>query len=84
VSYGVLVQPDGRLAVWSSRVDALIAWDATDEEVVELFIEDAVRRQRQATAWTIARTRKGLGPRSLPSYDEAVEATRRKFPESAP
>jgi hypothetical protein len=84
VSYGLIVQPDSRLAVWSSHVDALVLWDATDEEYTEWCLEVAAGRERQAAAWAITRAREGMGPRTLPTYERAVAETRRRFPESAP
>ncbi|MBO9598643.1 MAG: hypothetical protein J7559_12610 [Cohnella sp.] len=34
-------QPDGKYAVWSTIVDDYIIVDATPEQIIESFIEDA-------------------------------------------
>lgn len=43
----IIRQPDGRYAVFCSVTDTIVVWDATEEEVVELFAERAADRARQ-------------------------------------
>ncbi len=42
----IIKQPDGLLAIRSSESDTLIAWDATRDEVLEVFAERAAQRAR--------------------------------------
>jgi len=35
----VLTQPDGRYALWSTRVDGVVIEDATREEVVDYYLD---------------------------------------------
>ena len=46
MGYQVIKQPDGMLAIFSSFTDTWAVCDATAEEVVEWFVEDAVERAR--------------------------------------
>ncbi|RYZ32040.1 MAG: hypothetical protein EOP01_02075 [Propionibacteriaceae bacterium] len=71
----ILVQPDGRLAVWSSVVDSIVVVDATDEEVVAYFADEAARRSRESTVRAIERVRTGQVPRMHLTWEEAVTAT---------
>lgn len=45
----IIKQPDGRLAVFSSNVDAFIVVDATPEEIIEWRAEDAAEKARERT-----------------------------------
>lgn len=45
----IIKQPDGRLAVFSSVVDAFIVVDATPEEIVEWRAEEAAQQARERT-----------------------------------
>lgn len=47
MGWQVIKQPDGLLAVRSSETDTLIAWDATRDEVLELFADRAAARLRR-------------------------------------
>ena len=43
----IIQQPDGKLAVFSTVVDAFIVVDATPEEIVEWRAEEAAERARE-------------------------------------
>lgn len=45
----IIKQPDGRLAVFSSIVDAFIVVDATPEEILDWRAEQAAEDARRAT-----------------------------------
>ncbi|GIH91964.1 hypothetical protein ACFFMN_33850 [Planobispora siamensis] len=47
MGYQIIKQPDGHFAVFSSVTDTIIVWDATEDEVVEWFAEQAAERARQ-------------------------------------
>ncbi|GGK61501.1 hypothetical protein Sme01_03240 [Sphaerisporangium melleum] len=43
----IIRQPDGHLAIFCSSTDTIIIWDATAEEIVEWFAEQAAERARE-------------------------------------
>jgi len=45
----IIKQPDGRLAVFSSVVDAFIVVDATPEEILDWRAEEAAAKERERT-----------------------------------
>ena len=45
----IIKQPDGRLAVFSSVVDAFIILDASPEEILDWRAEEAAKEARRAT-----------------------------------
>ncbi len=45
----IIKQPDGRLAVFSSIVDAFIVVDATPEEILDWRAEEAAAKERERT-----------------------------------
>ncbi|GAB3156316.1 hypothetical protein GCM10027258_62550 [Amycolatopsis stemonae] len=49
MTYQVIKQPDGKLAIFSTYTDTIVAWDATPEEVIKFFVDDAVERVTQRT-----------------------------------
>ncbi|WP_328291366.1 hypothetical protein OG218_01125 [Kineococcus sp. NBC_00420] len=78
----VLVQPNGRLAIWSTPAKALVLWDATDAQVVKYFATDAVDSARHAARWAIERSRAGHTPTRTPTWDAAVASTRQHTPDA--
>ncbi len=44
----VIRQPDGLLAVLSSITDTIILWDATPDDVVDFFVDEAAGRARES------------------------------------
>ncbi|ABS03175.1 hypothetical protein [Kineococcus radiotolerans] len=70
----ILVQPNGKLAIWSSIVDAIVVYDATDEEILEYEAERAAELARSSTRRAIERVRAGLVPRNLHlTWEEALQ-----------
>lgn len=45
----IIKQPDGKLAVFSSIVDAFIVVDATAEEILDWRAEEAAAKERERT-----------------------------------
>ena len=48
MSHQIIRQPDGLLAVFSDNVDAFVVTDATPEELVEWYAQEAAERAREA------------------------------------
>lgn len=49
MGHQIIEQPDGRLAVFSSVVDAFVILDATPEELIEWYAQEAAREARERT-----------------------------------
>jgi adenylate kinase len=49
VGQQIIKQPDGRLAVFSTVVDAFIVVDATPEEILDWRAEEAAKEARRTT-----------------------------------
>jgi len=49
VGQQIIKQPDGKLAVFSSIVDAFIVVDATPEEILDWRAEEAAAKERERT-----------------------------------
>ncbi|QBJ94516.1 hypothetical protein D0Z67_29555 (plasmid) [Streptomyces seoulensis] len=49
MGHQIIKQPDGRLAVFSSVVDAFVVMDATPEELVEWYAQEAAQDARDRT-----------------------------------
>ena len=43
----ILRQPDGLYAVFSSETDTIVVWDATEDEIVDHFVQIAAERARR-------------------------------------
>ena len=50
----IIKQPDGKLAVFSSVVDAFLVVDATPEEIIEWRAEEAAQKAREQTQRELA------------------------------
>ena len=48
MGWQVIKQPDGLYAIWSTVVDAIIMYDATESEVIQEFVEDARRSAQKS------------------------------------
>lgn len=53
MGHQIIKQPDGRLAVFSSVVDAFIIVDATPEELKEWYAQEAAQDARERTQRTL-------------------------------
>lgn len=49
----ILRQPDGLYAVFSTETDTFVAWDATEDEIVEHFVEIAAEQARRDVRRTL-------------------------------
>lgn len=47
MGHQIIKQPDGKFAIFSSNSDTIIVWDATEEEVVEYFADQAAADARR-------------------------------------
>lgn len=53
MGHQIIMQPDGKLAVFSSVVDDWITTDATPEEILDEFVQDAARQARVRTQYLL-------------------------------
>lgn len=44
----IIKQPDGKYAVFSSITDTIVFWDATEEEVVQFFVDKVAEDTRRS------------------------------------
>lgn len=59
MSEQIIRQPDGRLAVFSSVVEAFVVVDATPEEIIDYRAEEAALKARERTRAEIDRVLSG-------------------------
>jgi hypothetical protein len=83
VSEQIIRQPDGRLAVFSSVVEAFVVVDATPEEIIEYRAEEAARKARERTQAEIDRVLSGQ-PRPYHQFTLTWEEAARLERENAP
>jgi hypothetical protein len=53
MGHQIIQQPDGKLAVFSSVVDAFVVLDATPEELVDWYAQEAAQEARERTQRTL-------------------------------
>lgn len=78
----IIRQPDGKLAVFSSIVDASVVVDATPEEIIEWRAEnaaDAARARTEGELRRVANTDKPYAQFTL-SWEEAAAMDRENRP----
>jgi hypothetical protein len=77
----IIRQPDGKLAVFSSVVDAFVIVDATPEEIVEWRAEAGAEEARERTRAELARVLDDANPRPYYQFtltwEEAAEMDRK-------
>lgn len=76
MGHQIIKQPDGKLCVFSSATDSIIVTDATPEELIEMYAEDAAVKARHDAKWVIDAVQAGE-PRKVyhqfaMTYEEAV------------
>jgi len=71
----IIQQPDGKLAVWSTNSDSIILYDATEDEIVQYFIDREVKRIDQDIRQIIAELRGNGKPyyQWTMTWDEALK-----------
>ena len=47
----MIQQPNGKFTIWSSCIDAPVAYDLTEKEVIEYKAKEAYEIAKQDTAW---------------------------------
>ncbi|QLJ06752.1 hypothetical protein HZZ00_37615 (plasmid) [Streptomyces sp. NEAU-sy36] len=77
MGHQIIKQPDGRLAVFSSVVDAFVIVDATPDELVEWYAEEAAQDARDRTQRLLDKLHSGgaelvYGRRAL-TWEEASQ-----------
>jgi hypothetical protein len=84
----IIKQPDGKLAVFSSVVDAFIIVDATPEEILEWRAEQAAEDARRATQReldaVLADDPRRVYFQFARTWEEASEMDRKNAPEERP
>lgn len=51
MSNQIIKQPNGKWCIWSSVVDAITVYEATEEEIIEEFAEMAAEEVRRTVKW---------------------------------
>lgn len=59
MGYQIIRQPSSKFAIFSSITDTIIVWDATEDEIVEYFAEQAAERAREDARRNIAHVAAG-------------------------
>lgn len=84
----IIKQPDGRLAVFSSIVDAFIVVDATPEEILDWRAEEAAAKERERTQReldaVLADDPRRVYFQFTRTWEEASEMDRKNAPEERP
>lgn len=84
----IIKQPDGKLAVFSSVVDAFIVVDATPEEILDWRAEQAAEDARRATQReldaVLADDPRRVYFQFARTWEEASEMDRQNAPEERP
>ncbi|WP_330328216.1 hypothetical protein [Streptomyces pseudovenezuelae] len=83
----IIRQPDGRLAVFSTVVDAFIVVDATPEEILDWRAEEAAKEARRTTQRQLDHVLSGEPERSYfqftMTWEEASQLDRENSNEEA-
>lgn len=58
MSYQILCQPDGRFALFSSVTGTIELWDATDTEIEDWFVAEAIRKTRDTVSRAVEKVAK--------------------------
>lgn len=80
----IIQQPDGRLAVFSTIVDAFIIVDATPEEILDWRAEEAAKEARRKTQRQLDHVLAGEPERSYFQFTMTWEGAARMDRENAP
>ena len=73
MSWQIIKQPDGKLAVFSSGVDDWIITDATAAELEDYYAEDAAEKGRQSARETIGHVLAGEPTKAYYQFAETFE-----------
>lgn len=76
MSYQIVKQPDGKLAVWSTIVDSFVMIDAEQTDIVDFLLEGRVSYTTQKVADIVASLDRGGKPYGqFTDSWEAMQAT---------
>ena len=53
MGWQVIKQPNGLYAIWSTIVDGITMWDATEADIVQAFVDDAAEQARASAHSTL-------------------------------
>jgi hypothetical protein len=68
----VIQQPDGRWCVFSTIVDAITVFDATEDEIIDYFADRAAEDARRSTRDYLDRIKAGKADPRRPTYEQAL------------
>lgn len=76
----IIKQPNGLFAMFSSSTDTIVAWDATAEEIVEWFADQAAEDARRRVRVLLSDVGRGEARRAYHQFamtwEQALEADR--------
>jgi hypothetical protein len=88
MGHQIIQQPDGKLCVWSTIVDALVVVDATPDELIEMYALKAAQEARERTRRIIDLVQSGQATKAYHqftmTYDEAIEIAGEEVHRSTP
>lgn len=77
----VIKQPDGKLMIFDSASDTIVYWDATPDEVVQWFVDQAAARAKMTAGRIVEDVVAGQEKRHYAqfalTFDEAIEDDKR-------
>lgn len=82
----IIPQPDGKFCLWSSISDAIVCYDADEEEVHTYFAELAMRDMHHAVEQKLTAIKAGEKPyfQFTKTYKEAMREHRKNHGELKP
>lgn len=82
MGHQIIEQPDGKLCVYSTFVDGIIISDATGQELLDYYAEQAAERARDQVSKIIAHVRNHEPEKAYyqfaMTYEEAMEMDRKR------
>lgn len=80
MSWQIIKQPNGKYALWSSVVDNFVMYDATEQDIIDEFVDrerERVQRNVQEILDKIKAGEKAYYQFTM-SFDEAIETIRER------
>jgi hypothetical protein len=82
MGHQIIKQPDGKLCVFSTVVDAIVIEDATEQDLLDYYVAQAAAKERDRVKKIIRNVQLGNPEDSYyqftMSYEEAVEIDRER------
>lgn len=78
MGYQIIIQPNKKLALWSSITTSIVMWDATTDEVIDYMAEQERERIKDEVLRTVAKLRNGKRAyyQFTKSWSDAIQAMR--------